>query len=111
MILETQPYKDLHGAPEVRLEFCIPNMPLDGTGRIVLTYTPHKHVVDTQVLNDWVQNMGKKNYTTWEDFATAVIDAFYDTVLPRKVDLNYFLILTNDMTHNITLTRSQPVMR
>lgn len=107
--LATLPYHDLHGAPEVRFELVVPPLKLHGSATLLATYTPHKQVVEAAVLTAWLADMTAADYPTWEDFGTALVDTFYDVVLPRKVEFLFKITAENGAGQVVKLVRAQPV--
>lgn len=64
---------------------------LSGEVDLSLLYQPDREVVTAENFNKWVGKQAEKDWTCPEDFAGALLENFYDTLLPKQVTLTLTL--------------------
>ena len=97
MELKTQPFRAVQGPPEVVLA-----LELAESVQLSLTYTPDRAVVARGDVLAWAQELQQKSEHL-EALAVALVDGFYDVVLPRQV-----AVVLSAEGQTVKVSRAQP---
>lgn len=99
-----------HQVPETIVNLATPiTVPaLQGKAELDLSYTPDRELVTPTAFLAWLDELVKHGQNeTWEELAGAIIDIFYDTLLPKHVALNLY-IQGNKIQHAVEMVKQQP---
>ena len=109
LIPETTTFQPNATSPAITLEHGISpsHSHLNGYGKLSIIYTPSQLILTPQQLGEWIHEAEQKDWQTWEELAAALIDGFYDTLLPKEVTLK-INIEQDGYTHLIELSQHHP---
>lgn len=108
IIPETEPFQTRGATPQVSLSARHTFRAPAGEVDIDLTYLPDRAVISQTAFQSWLASITKQEWATWEQMADAMLDGFYDALLPKKAMLSLLVHTAEGVGHSIALEKKQP---
>lgn len=102
------PYSPSDATAAVTLAMPLPHQTLAGEALLEIQYTPGRDVLAPQDMLSWGQSLSTHKATTWENLGTDLIEAFYDTLLPYKVNISITIQHAGGLRQFVQLQRQRP---
>lgn len=81
---------------------------IEGILPIRMRYIPDREILKKEDFSNWLQTISKETWENPEDLAGALMDKFYDTLMPYFVDLRIDITHANGAIQCLETVRQQP---
>ncbi len=81
---------------------------LSGFTVLSLKYIPDKNILKSEHFNPWIEKQITNELDSWEKFAADITHIFYDTLLPKYLEITLSIKKHQKITQKIELLRQQP---
>jgi hypothetical protein len=105
---EAEPFHAQGVTPQISLSTRCTLATPAGEVDIDLTYLPDRAVISQKSFQTWLGNISTQKWETWEHLADAMLDGFYDALMPKKIMLSILIHTETGVGHSIALQKEQP---